>query len=74
MTTRIVVTVRPDGTISAETRGLKGPACLDEVSRIEALCGAPISESQLTAEYMEAAGTETKREASSEILTDDHPR
>lgn len=74
MTTRIVVTVRPDGTISAETRGLKGPACLDEVPRIEALCGERISESALTKEYMETAATEVQPKVSSEALDHDHSR
>ena len=37
---RIVVTVRVDGTIEAETHGVTGAACLDYIARLEDLIDA----------------------------------
>lgn len=48
---RITVDVRPDGTMVAATHNVTGPRCLDEVNRIEALCGGTISSSRLTDDY-----------------------
>lgn len=56
---RIVVDVRSDGTMAAGTQGVVGPPCLDEVSRIEVLCGEPISSSELTDDYHRDATSES---------------
>lgn len=48
---RIVIDVRPDGTMVATTHGVRGAKCLDEVARIEALTGATAEASSLTADY-----------------------
>ncbi len=48
---RILIKVRPDGTVSASTQGVTGPSCLDEVNRIQALCGGDVSDSKLTEDY-----------------------
>lgn len=48
---RIVVTVGPDGLVSAETQGLLGPACLDYIAVLEDLLDATTVESAYTADY-----------------------
>lgn len=48
---RITVQVLADGTLRAETSGVAGPDCLNEVARIEALCGEAVAESNLTPDY-----------------------
>jgi len=48
---RILIKVRPDGTVSASTQGVTGPSCLDDVNRIQALCGGDVSDSTLTEDY-----------------------
>jgi hypothetical protein len=52
---RILVDVRADGTITAATQGIAGPACLDEADRIAELCGADIVSSELTPDYARPA-------------------
>ncbi|HTN99306.1 MAG TPA: DUF2997 domain-containing protein [Microthrixaceae bacterium] len=51
MARRITVQVHADGTMAAETHGFSGATCLDEVSRIEELCGERAASSKLTEEY-----------------------
>lgn len=48
---RIVVRVAPDGGISAETQGIKGPRCLDYIEVLEALLEARVTSSAFTTEY-----------------------
>lgn len=47
---RIVVTVSPDGTVSAETLGILGEECLDYVALLEDLLDARTVESAYTAD------------------------
>lgn len=59
MTRRIVVTVASDGTITAQSTGQPGPACLDDVGLIEQLCPhARTVDSRLTDEYYTTATTD----------------
>ena len=52
MTKRITVTIQPDGTIVAEASGQPGPACMDDLATIQAMCkGATVADSRLTPEY-----------------------
>jgi hypothetical protein len=54
MTKRIIVTLAMDGTISAESAGVPGPACMDDVTLIQALVPhASIVGSNLTSGYYE---------------------
>jgi hypothetical protein len=49
---RITVTIGADGNIVAESSGAAGPACLDDLALITALCDtAVVAESKLTPEY-----------------------
>ena len=52
---QVVVTVRPDGTITAETIGIKGSACLDQIALLEDLLEATTMTSNFTHEYHETA-------------------
>lgn len=48
---RIIVRVATDGTVSAETKGIKGPKCLDSIAVLEDLLEAETVSSEFTAEY-----------------------
>ncbi len=52
MAVRIVVTVAPDGTITAATANIKGPGCMDQMQLLEGLCApAKTVGSRLTENY-----------------------
>jgi hypothetical protein len=51
---QIVLTVGADGTIHAETKGMKGKRCLDSVELLEDLLAAQAVSSAFTAEYDQA--------------------
>jgi hypothetical protein len=52
MAVQIVVTVGPDGTITAATKNITGPGCMDHMELIEGLCApAKTVGSRLTADY-----------------------
>lgn len=54
---RIVVTVRVDGTIEAETHGVTGAACLDYIARLEDLIDAGTVASRFTEDYHAASSS-----------------
>ena len=68
MTRRIAVTINKDGTIRAETIGIKGKTCLDYVPLLEELLEAETVQSEFTADYQAVdeqlieRATETVRE------------
>ena len=68
MTRRIAVTINRDGTIRAETLGIKGKTCLDYVPLLEELLEAETVQSEFTADYQSVdeqltrPATETVRE------------
>jgi|GEM_PF-1358226 hypothetical protein len=51
MRRQLKITLNVDGTIEAETIGIKGPSCMDEITRIEALVGEQTTSSRLTENY-----------------------
>lgn len=51
MNRRIAVTVRPDGSISAEISGTPGPECMDAIPQLIAMSGANITDSRPTPEF-----------------------
>lgn len=53
----IVVTVAPDGSVTAETVGVLGPACLDTLSMLEDLLDAEAVSSAFTADYHRCTST-----------------
>lgn len=55
MTKKLVVRLKPDGTVDAETFGMTGPECLDYVQILENLLEATTVDSQFTADYSAVA-------------------
>jgi hypothetical protein len=53
MTKKIKIRVFPDGTVRAESMGIKGKACTDYIKIMEALASAETFESEYTSEYHE---------------------
>ncbi len=52
MAVRLVVTVAPDGTITAATENVIGPACIAQIELLEGLCApAKTVGSRLTEDY-----------------------
>ncbi len=48
---QVVVTVRADGTVAAETVGIAGPKCMDVIATLEYLLEAKVTDSVFTADY-----------------------
>lgn len=63
---QIVVTIAPDGTISAATQGIKGTDCLDYIQVLEDLLEATTASSAFTDEYHETT-TSTHHEVSNDL-------
>ena len=56
---QIVVRVASDGQVHAETKGIKGPKCLDSIQLLEDLLEAQSISSSFTHEYNESANLST---------------
>ncbi|GAA1195165.1 DUF2997 domain-containing protein [Pseudonocardia alaniniphila] len=54
---QIIVLIRPDGTVSAETKNVTGTACLDYIRLLEDLLGATTTDSSYTEDYTRSAAT-----------------
>lgn len=63
---QIVVTVAPDGAISAETQGIKGTGCLDYIQVLEDMLEAVTTSSAFTDEYQQTT-TSSHYEVSSDL-------
>ena len=50
---QIKLHIRPDGTVQAETQGVKGKACTDYIKIMEELLDAQTVDSSYTPEYYE---------------------
>jgi len=59
----LIVRVRADGTIDAETVGMYGAECLEYFDALEDLLGATTAQSQYTADYDRVAGADTATDA-----------
>jgi hypothetical protein len=51
----VTVVVAADGTVTAETRGVHGPGCLDYIAVLEDLLDATTVSSAFTADYTRGA-------------------
>jgi hypothetical protein len=71
MSRRIAVTINRDGTIKAETLGIKGKTCLDYVPLLEELLDAETVQSAFTADYQ--AVDEQLPEPATEIVGEQPP-
>jgi hypothetical protein len=54
----ITLRIRRDGTVEAETHGMKGRECLPYITRLEQLLEAEAIDSDYTSEYYEAVEAE----------------
>ena len=52
---KLVVQLRADGTVAAETFGMTGPECLDYIEQLEALLDAETASSAFTDDYTRVA-------------------
>jgi hypothetical protein len=52
---QLVVSVRPDGTVHAETIGMHGDECLDYIAVLENMLDAEATESSFTEAYTQVA-------------------
>ena len=57
---KIIVDIMSDGEVCIETRGFKGPACLEETEFLKAVLGKETA-SQLTACYREKEKVQIKQ-------------
>jgi hypothetical protein len=64
---QIIVKVAPDGTVHAETKGIKGPKCLDAIQLLEDILEAQAISSDFTYEYSEAEASSTAE--TNDVLT-----
>lgn len=55
---QLLVQVRPDGTVHAETIGMYGSECLDYIAVLENLLDAETTESSFTEAYSQVAAEE----------------
>lgn len=56
---QIIVRVTSDGQVHAETKGIKGPKCLDSIQLLEDLLEAHATTSAFTHEYNEVTSMST---------------
>lgn len=55
MQKQLIVNLRPDGSVAAETIGMTGDECLDYISALEDLLDATTTSSSFTADYASVA-------------------
>ena len=68
MSKQLIVSLRPDGSVAAETVGMHGDECLSYVSALEDLLEATAVQSAFTADY---AGIDTRSENTHRITERD---
>lgn len=53
MSKQLIIKIRKDGTIEAQTKGIKGKKCEDYIKLIEELTDSKVIDKQYTSEYYE---------------------
>lgn len=53
MSKKLIIKIRKDGTIEAQTKGIKGKKCEDYIKLIEELTESKVIEKEFTSEYHE---------------------
>ncbi len=53
MSKKLIIKIKKDGTIEAETKGIKGKKCEDYIKLIEELTDSKVVEKEYTKEYYE---------------------
>lgn len=56
MTRRLEISIKADGTISAEASGTPGPECLEALDQLRRLLNAEVSDSKPTPEFTAMVG------------------
>jgi len=59
MAKQLVVRLRADGTVDAETIGMHGSECLDHIEALEALLDAETVSSSFTEDYTSASASDS---------------
>lgn len=67
MAKRLMIRIRPDGTIEAETQGMKGPECLSYIDKLENLTDAQAVDSWYTAGFYDVERESQAEEARQEL-------
>ena len=68
---QLVVTIRRDGSVHAETLGMQGPECIDYIEALENLLEAQTTESSFTEDYHRVgARAETTQDATTSTDAD----
>lgn len=67
---QLLIQVRPDGTVHAETLGMTGEECLDYIAVLEDLLDAETTASSYTAAYTEAKAMDAAAIDESQRTTD----
>lgn len=70
MTRRLRISIQPDGTIVAETQGVSGPDCLDELERIRVFTGGTIESSKLTNDFFTSQSSTSRENQSLEAVNE----
>ncbi|GAB1354406.1 hypothetical protein MASR1M12_31440 [Erysipelotrichia bacterium] len=56
---KIIIRIKPDGVIEATTKGIKGPACVNIIEKLETIMKAEVVHSERTDEFFEEDSLET---------------
>ncbi|WP_437583469.1 DUF2997 domain-containing protein [Paramicrobacterium sp. CJ85] len=66
MTKKLIVSLKPDGTVAAETVGMHGSECLDYIAELENLLEAETVTSSFTDDYNRIGTGQSNAETSAE--------
>ncbi|GIE34625.1 hypothetical protein Ait01nite_076700 [Actinoplanes italicus] len=64
---RIVVTVKPDGTVNAETVDIRGERCLDYIALLEDLVDGRVEDSAYTSDYTRETQSEWQQQVNRDV-------
>jgi hypothetical protein len=53
MSKKLIIKINPDGSVNAETKGIKGEKCLDYIEIVKKLVNGEVYDSHFTEEYYE---------------------
>ena len=68
MSKKLIITIRKDGTIEAQTKGIKGKKCEDYIKVIEELTDSKAINIEYTSEYNQQEEKETIKDGETSII------
>ncbi len=68
MTKKLIIKIRKDGSIEAETKGIKGKKCEDYIKIIEELTDSKVINKEYTPEYHENEEEEVTEKARNQLI------